>query len=40
MLDQHKNEWRDENDVEMRPQLIQFYNCTKRGVDTIEKMHG
>ncbi len=30
----------DSDDVKMRPQLVWFYNCTKRGVDTIDKMCG
>ncbi len=39
-LDQHKNDRLDKDDVKMRPQFVQFDNHTKRGVDTIDKMHG
>ncbi len=38
MLDLHKNERLDEDDVKIQPQLIQFYNRMKEGVDTIGKM--
>ncbi len=40
MLNQHKNERLDEDDVKMEPQLVQFYNRTKGGVDTVNKMCG